>query len=115
MPKPALAVISAERCATSAVKEGDDYILNGSKTFNYQWQHADMVISGRKTDPVRRCQGPSPVSGDNQRLEKFMALVANRGQDWASMPVIPSDLFFADMRVPASALFGEAGKGFVLF
>src|SRR5690554_409299 len=44
---------------TSAVKDGDDYILNGSKTFITNGQHADMVIVAAKTDPNAGAKGIS--------------------------------------------------------
>ncbi|HBM48911.1 MAG TPA: acyl-CoA dehydrogenase, partial [Marinobacter sp.] len=44
---------------TSAVKYGDDYILNGSKTFITNGQHADMVIVAAKTDPNAGAKGIS--------------------------------------------------------
>src|SRR5690554_8068580 len=44
---------------TSAVKDGDEYILNGSKTFITNGQHADMVIVAAKTDPNAGAKGIS--------------------------------------------------------
>jgi len=75
---------------TSAVKEGDDYILNGSKTFITNGQHADMVIVAAKTDPSAGAKGVSLFLVDTSW--RVMALVAI----WtrlASMPVIPPSCF----------------------
>ncbi|AKO53060.1 acyl-CoA dehydrogenase [Marinobacter psychrophilus] len=95
---------------TSAVKNGDDYILNGSKTFITNGQHADMVIVAAKTDPSAGAKGVSLFLVDTT-LEGYgvgrnLDKIGQHAGD-------TSELFFADMRVPASALLGEAGKGFV--
>jgi len=94
---------------TSAVKDGDDYILNGSKTFITNGQHADMVIVAAKTDPSAGAKGVSLFLVDTT-LEGYgvgrnLDKIGQHAGD-------TSELFFADMRVPASALLGEAGKGF---
>jgi acyl-CoA dehydrogenase len=94
---------------TNAVKEGDDYILNGSKTFITNGQHADMVIVAAKTDPAAGAKGVSLFLVDTT-LEGYgvgrnLDKIGQHAGD-------TSELFFADMRVPASALLGEAGKGF---
>ena len=94
---------------TSAVKEGDDYILNGSKTFITNGQHADMVIVAAKTDSSAGAKGVSLFLVDTA-LEGYgvgrnLDKIGQHAGD-------TSELFFADMRVPASALLGEAGKGF---
>ncbi|MBQ0762803.1 acyl-CoA dehydrogenase family protein [Marinobacter psychrophilus] len=95
---------------TSAVKESDDYVLNGSKTFITNGQHADMVIVAAKTDPSAGAKGVSLFLVDTT-LEGYgvgrnLDKIGQHAGD-------TSELFFADMRVPASALLGEAGKGFV--
>src|SRR5690554_4094999 len=95
---------------TSAVKDGDDYILNGSKTFITNGQHADMVIVAAKTDPNAGAKGISlflvdtslPGFSKGRNLDKI-------GQHSGDT----SELFFSDMRIPASALLGEEGQGFV--
>ncbi|OZB13470.1 MAG: acyl-CoA dehydrogenase, partial [Marinobacter sp. 34-60-7] len=95
---------------TSAVRDGDEYILNGSKTFITNGQHADMVIVAAKTDPKAGAKGISlflvdtslPGFSKGRNLDKI-------GQHSGDT----SELFFSDMRVPASALLGEEGQGFV--
>ena len=95
---------------TSAVRDGDDYILNGSKTFITNGQHAGMVIVAAKTDPSAGAKGISlflvdttlPGYSKGRNLDKI-------GQHSGDT----SELFFSDMRVPATALVGEEGKGFV--
>jgi len=94
---------------TSAVKDGDDYILNGSKTFITNGQHADMVIVAAKTDPTAGAKGVSLFLVDTT-LEGY---AVGRNLDKIGQHAgDTSELFFADMRVPAAALLGEAGKGF---
>ena len=94
---------------TSAVRDGDHYILNGSKTFITNGQHAGMVIVAAKTDPSAGAKGISlflvdttlPGYSKGRNLDKI-------GQHSGDT----SELFFSDMRVPATALVGEEGKGF---
>ncbi|MGP4843849.1 acyl-CoA dehydrogenase family protein [Marinobacter sp. 1Y8] len=94
---------------SSAVADGDDYILNGSKTFITNGQHADMVIVAAKTDPSAGARGISLFLVDTS-LEGFSVgrNLDKIGQHCGDT----SELFFSDMRIPKSALLGEAGKGF---
>ena len=95
---------------TTAVKDGDEYVINGSKTFITNGQHADMVIVAAKTDPAAGAKGVSlflvdttlPGYSKGRNLEKI-------GQHSGDT----SELFFENLRVPASALLGEEGKGFM--
>ncbi|TFH67203.1 acyl-CoA dehydrogenase [Gammaproteobacteria bacterium LSUCC0057] len=95
---------------TTAVREGDDYIINGSKTFITNGQMADLVIVVAKTDPSQGAKGTSlflveagtPGFSKGKNLEK----VGMKAQD-------TSELFFQDVRVPASALLGGEGQGFI--
>jgi acyl-CoA dehydrogenase len=95
---------------TSAVKDGDEYIINGSKVFITNGIHADVVIVCAKTDPAAGSKGISlfivdaslPGYSTGKKIEK----IGQHASDTA-------ELFFEDMRVPASALLGEEGKGFV--
>lgn len=95
---------------TTAVLDGDHYILNGSKTFITNGQHADMIIVVAKTDPKGGAKGISLLMVDagtpgftkGSNLEK----VGMKSQD-------TSELFFQDVRVPKENLLGEEGMGFV--
>jgi acyl-CoA dehydrogenase len=95
---------------TTAVLDGDEYVINGSKTFITNGQHADMVIVAAKTDPAAGAKGVSlflvdttlPGYGKGRNLEKI-------GQHSGDT----SELFFENLRVPKSALLGEEGKGFM--
>lgn len=94
---------------TSAIKDGDEYIINGSKIFITNGIHADLVVLCAKTDPNKGAKGISlflidantPGFGRGKKIEKM----GQHSSDTA-------ELYFEDMRVPASALLGEEGKGF---
>jgi alkylation response protein AidB-like acyl-CoA dehydrogenase len=95
--------------ATTAVRDGDEYVLNGSKTFITNGINADLVIVAAKTDPSERHSGLSllvverGMSGfeRGRKLEK----IGLHSQDTA-------ELFFHDVRVPIANRLGEEGKGF---
>ncbi|MYQ33894.1 acyl-CoA dehydrogenase family protein [Streptomyces sp. SID4956] len=94
---------------TTAVREGDAWVLNGSKTFITNGIASDLVIVVARTDPAAGSRGFSllvverdmPGFRRGRKLEK-MGLVA---QDTA-------ELVFEDVRVPAANLLGEEGGGF---
>lgn len=95
---------------TTATKDGDDYIINGSKTFITNGWMADLCIICAKTDPTKGAKGISlflvetntPGFKKGKKLQKM----GMKAQDTA-------ELFFEDMRVPKSCLLGEENKGFV--
>ncbi|WP_237067620.1 acyl-CoA dehydrogenase family protein [Microbulbifer guangxiensis] len=95
---------------TTAVRDGGDYILNGSKTFITNGQHADLVIVVAKTDPAAGAAGTSLllVEADSPGFKKGTNLdkVGMKAQD-------TSELFFDDVRVPAGNLLGAEGQGFI--
>lgn len=97
---------------TTALKEGDEYVINGAKTYITNGQHADLVIVVAKTDPTQGAKGISLVvveTADNPGFERGRNL-EKLGQKSADT----SELFFQDCRVPAANLLGgEEGKGFV--
>ena len=95
--------------ATTAVRDGDEYVLNGSKTFITNGINADLVIVAAKTDPSQRHTGMSlivvergtPGFERGRNLEK----VGLHSQDTA-------ELFFTDARIPVANRLGEDGQGF---
>jgi alkylation response protein AidB-like acyl-CoA dehydrogenase len=94
---------------TSAALHGDDYVVNGSKTFITNGINADLVITAVKTDPSQRHAGISLLV-----LEAGMEGFA-RGRNLDKVGMHSQDtaeLFFEDVRVPAANLLGEAGRGF---
>lgn len=95
---------------TSAVRDGDEYVINGSKTFITNGYLSDLVIVVAKTDQAGGAKGTSlilveagtPGFSKGRLLKK----VGMKAQDTA-------ELFFEDVRVPAANLLGEEGMGFV--
>jgi len=94
---------------TRAVKDGDDYIINGSKTFITNGYMCDLVIVVTKTDPTAGAKGTTLflVEAGTPGFEKGRNLdkLGLKAQDTA-------ELFFDDVRVPAKNMLGGEGKGF---
>jgi alkylation response protein AidB-like acyl-CoA dehydrogenase len=98
---------------TKAVRHGDEYVVNGSKTFITNGQVANLLMVVAKTDAAARgARGISLVMVETDGLEGFRR---GRTLDKIGMPgQDTSELFFDDCRVPADALLGGVeGKGFV--
>ncbi|MEP7025608.1 MAG: acyl-CoA dehydrogenase family protein, partial [Actinomycetota bacterium] len=95
---------------TSAVRDGEDYVLNGQKTFISNGQLADLVIVVARTDPEAGHQSFSLLM-----VERGMpGFERGRNLDKIGMHAQDtSELFFRDVRVPAANLLGDAGGGFV--
>lgn len=95
---------------TTAIKDGDDYVLNGSKTFISNGILSDLVIVVAKTDPSAGARGVSllVVERGMEGFERGRNLdkVGMHAQDTA-------ELFFDNVRVPAANLLGEEGMGFI--
>jgi alkylation response protein AidB-like acyl-CoA dehydrogenase len=94
---------------TTAIKDGDGYVVNGSKTFITNGINSDLVITAVKTDPGQRHAGISLVILE-RGMEGFergrnLEKVGQHAQDTA-------ELFFNDVHVPAENLLGEEGAGF---
>ncbi len=96
---------------TNAVRDGDEWILNGSKIFITNGIHADLVIVAAITDPGKGARGTSlflvdahlPGFEKSRKIEK----IGQHSSDTAQ-------LFFQDVRLPADALLGEENRGFVI-
>ncbi len=95
--------------ATTAMRDGDEYVVNGSKTFITNGINADVVITVAKTDPRERHTGMSLLM-----VERGMdGFVRGRNLDKIGMHSNDTaELFFSDVRVPVANLLGEEGKGF---
>ena len=95
---------------TTAQRRGDEYVVNGSKTFITNGWHADLVIVVAKTNPAAGAKGTSllliergmPGFEKGRRLKK----VGLKAQD-------TSELFFNDVKVPAASLLGLENQGFI--
>ena len=97
---------------TRAEKDGNQYRINGSKTFITNGQHANLIIVVAKTDPEKGAKGTSLMVVETDEVEGF-----ERGRNLDKIGLKANDtseLFFNDVRVPTSALLGsEEGQGFV--
>jgi alkylation response protein AidB-like acyl-CoA dehydrogenase len=95
---------------TTAVRDGADWVVNGSKTFITNGINSDLVIVVAKTDPSQGARGMSllVVERGMKGFERGRNLdkVGLKAQDTA-------ELFFTDVRVPAENLLGEENRGFV--
>ncbi|MDE1950097.1 MAG: acyl-CoA dehydrogenase family protein [Burkholderiales bacterium] len=94
---------------TQALRDGDDYVINGQKVFITNGHSADLLLLACKTDPKARAKGVSLIIVETDRpgftrgrkLEK----IGCKAQD-------TSELFFSDLRVPAANVLGAEGSGF---
>ena len=95
---------------TNAVRDGDDWILNGSKTFITNGYQADLVIVATRTDPTKGAKGITLFMVEDgmggftrgRKLDKV-------GQEESDT----AELFFQDVRVPDSNRIGDEGMGFI--
>jgi len=95
---------------TTAVKDGDDWVINGSKTFITNGYSADVVLTAVRTDPEKGARGislfaiPATAEGFSRgrKLDKV-------GQDESDT----AELFFEDVRLSEDHLVGELGGGFI--
>jgi acyl-CoA dehydrogenase len=95
---------------TTAVREGDEYVINGSKTFISNGFISDLVVVVVKTDPAAGAKGVSlllvETNREGFRRGRKLDKVGMHSQDTA-------ELFFDNVRVPVSNRLGEEGKGFI--
>lgn len=101
-----------QRVRTRAVRDGDDYVINGSKTFISNGTHCDVIVIVTRTSDEPGAKGLSLIVAETQDLPGFergrvLEKVGMHGQD-------TRELSFVDMRIPAANLLGGAeGRGFV--
>lgn len=96
---------------TQALRDGEDYVVNGQKVFITTGHTADLLMLACKTDPHARGKGVSlllvetntPGFTKGKKLEKMGC----KAQDTA-------ELFFSDMRVPVANRLGDEGGGFAM-
>lgn len=97
---------------TRAELDGDEWVINGSKTFITNGTHCDIVVIVARTNDQQGGRGLSLIVAETKDLEGFergrvLDKIGQRGQD-------TRELFFTDMRVPADNLLGgKEGMGFV--
>jgi alkylation response protein AidB-like acyl-CoA dehydrogenase len=94
---------------TRAVRDGEDYVINGSKTYITNGHRADVIVLVTKTDPDAGYDGFTlflvPMDSPGVIREKKLVKMGMHASDTAL-------LAFQDVRVPATAALGEVGKGF---
>jgi acyl-CoA dehydrogenase len=96
---------------TFARRDGDDYVINGAKTFITNGQHANLIVVVCKTDREAGAKGTSLLLVETDKADGFrrgrkLDKVGLKAQD-------TSELFFDDVRVPAANLLGgKEGQGF---
>ena len=97
---------------TRAEKDGNQYRINGSKTFITNGQNANLIIVVTKTDPTKGAKGTSLIVVETDEVEGF-----TRGRNLDKIGLKANDtseLFFNDVRVPTANLLGhEEGQGFI--
>jgi len=96
---------------TSAVRDGDGYVINGQKTFITNGQNCDFVLLACSTDPEAGARGVSLIIVETER-EGF-----SRGRNLEKIgqkAADTSEMFFADVRVPISNVLGKEGGGFAV-
>ncbi len=94
---------------TRAVRDGDEFVINGSKTYITNGHRADVIVLVTKTDPEAGYDGFSlflvPMDAPGVIKEKKLEKLGMHASDTAL-------LAFQDVRVPASAMLGQEGRGF---
>src|SRR6204780_44915 len=94
---------------TRAVRDGEEYVINGSKTYITNGHRADVIVLVTKTDPDAGYDGFTlflvPMDTQGVIREKKLEKLGMHASDTAL-------LAFQDVRVPASAMLGQEGKGF---
>ncbi|MGH8456792.1 MAG: acyl-CoA dehydrogenase family protein [Stenotrophobium sp.] len=97
---------------TTAIADGGDYVINGSKVFITNGQQAGLIIVVAKTDPSEKAKGVSLVVVETDKVTGFrrgrnLEKIGMHGQD-------TSELFFENVRIPKSNLLGKnEGMGFM--
>ena len=96
---------------TQAVRDGDDYVINGQKVFITNGHSADLLLLACKTDPKARGKGVSLILVETDRAGfsrgRKLEKIGCKAQD-------TSELFFSDVRVPVANLIGTEGSGFAM-
>src|ERR1700752_2015298 len=96
---------------TKAVRDGDDFVISGQKVFISNGQLCDVIVLATKTDSQAGAKGVTLFLVDTSlpgfRRGKNLQKLGLKAQD-------TSELFFDELRVPATAMLGEEGKGFEL-
>ena len=95
---------------TSARRDGDDFVVNGSKTYITNGQNADLILCVVKTDPAAGAKGTSILLVETDRPGFVKGRNLDKVGQWQADT---SELFLDDVRVPASNLLGAENRGFI--
>jgi alkylation response protein AidB-like acyl-CoA dehydrogenase len=95
---------------TTARREGDGFIINGSKTYITNGQNADLILTVCKTDASAGARGTSVLLVEADRAGFARGRNLDKVGQWSADT---SELFFNDVRVPAANLLGQENRGFI--
>ena len=101
------------RTRTTAIRDGDDYIVNGQKVWTSRAEHSDLMLLLARTQP--RDAGKKPHDGLSIFLVDMREAVGNGLTIKPIRTMInhnTTEIFFDDLRIPANSLIGEEGRGF---
>ncbi len=100
--------------ATTAIADGDDYLINGQKTFLSNGMNAELICVVAKTDPSEAASGVSLIMVETEGVEGGGGFSRGRNLEKLGQKAADTaEVFFADVRVPQANLLGEVeGKGF---
>ncbi len=116
MTEPEFAGSNPVDMATTAVREGDDYIINGHKWFTTAADGASFTIVMAMTDPenenpyLRASMIVVPLDNPGYKLIRNIPIMGDVGEDYLSH----GEVQFTNCKVPVRNLIGEQGKGFAL-
>jgi len=98
---------------TRAVRDGDSYVINGQKVWTSRALHSDLMLLLARTTPLEECKKKS------EGLSVFLLDIRHlrdKGLDIRPLKAMinhnTTEVFFDNVRIPASSLIGEEGKGF---
>jgi len=101
------------RIRTTATRDGNEYVINGQKVWTSRAEHSDLMLLLARTAP--RDAGPKPHDGMSVFLLDMREAIGN-GLVIKPLPAMvnhsATEVFFDNLRIPASTLIGEEGKGF---
>lgn len=115
MTEPAFAGSNPTRMGTTAIKDGNDYVINGHKWFTSSADGASFAVVMAVTNPdaaphKRASQILVPTDTKGFKLVRNIPIMGHSGDGWASH----AEVIYEDVRVPQSNLIGAEGMGFML-